>query len=182
MRNDYLIKGDTVIIFMKRKNGEIMETKVSLIDLEFLKSVDVSFFPSWNPRPGKFYVNFHIMNKKGRKSKKALHRLIMGDPPGMTIDHINHDTLDNRRTNLRIVTQSQNMQNINPNIPKNSVSGYRNVSWHKAMKKWRVRLSINREVIIVGYYDDVHEASRAAEEARERYYTHNSKITKEISG
>lgn len=44
-----------------------------------------------------------------------LHRVIMGDiPAGMEIDHINRNTLDNRRDNLRIVTRSQNLQNRAP--------------------------------------------------------------------
>lgn len=41
-----------------------------------------------------------------------MHRLIIGAPDGMIVDHINHNRLDNRRQNLRIVTPSENMRNL----------------------------------------------------------------------
>ena len=43
--------------------------------------------------------------------KKYLHRLIMGEPKGMVIDHINRNTLDNRRSNLKVCTIQQNLRN-----------------------------------------------------------------------
>jgi len=49
--------------------------------------------------------------KDGRKQTIRMHRLITDCPAGKIIDHLNHDTLDNRRSNLRICTQSDNMRN-----------------------------------------------------------------------
>lgn len=49
--------------------------------------------------------------EKGRKVTVRMHRLISGCPRGKVVDHINHDTLDNRRANLRICTQSENLRN-----------------------------------------------------------------------
>lgn len=46
------------------------------------------------------------------KNMVYMHRLIMKPPKIMHIDHINHDKLDNRKSNLRIVTREENMQNI----------------------------------------------------------------------
>jgi len=50
---------------------------------------------------------------RARKNGKAilLHRLIMGASAGQVVDHINHDTLDNRRENLRVASKSQNAAN-----------------------------------------------------------------------
>lgn len=46
------------------------------------------------------------------KGKKIyLHRFLMNSPEGLIVDHINHQTLDNRRENLRVVTHSENMKN-----------------------------------------------------------------------
>lgn len=47
----------------------------------------------------------------------SMHRLIMGQPKGMEVDHINHDTLDNRKENLRVVTTAQNQRNLKKKDP-----------------------------------------------------------------
>ncbi len=47
----------------------------------------------------------------GKKRTVSLHRLLMGEPKGMQVDHINGNTLDNRRSNLRVVTASENQKN-----------------------------------------------------------------------
>ena len=46
-----------------------------------------------------------------RGKKLYMHRLIMGEPKGLVVDHINNQTLDNRRYNLRAITQTENRRN-----------------------------------------------------------------------
>lgn len=171
MKNDYEIRGDVVVIFLNRKDGTIVETKISLCDLPLVQNVNAKFCPTWNKDTKSFYVNYHIINSLGKKSKRSLHRLIMNFPEKMIVDHINHDTLDNRRENLRVVNNSQSMQNVK-GTRKDNKSGYKNVNWHKGMKKWRSRLIINGREFVIGYFDDVHEAGRRAFEARKKLYTH----------
>lgn len=88
---------------------------------------------------------------------------------GVQIDHVNHDTLDNRRNNLRITNKSENMTN-RPHKNRNNKSGYRNVFWNSGLNKWEVSLCKNYKRIYSGYFDDVDEAGAAAEEARQKYY------------
>ena len=56
-----------------------------------------------------------------------MHRLLLRTPQHLHTDHINHNTLDNRRSNLRVVTLSENNQNKRPEAPRNSKTGVRNV-------------------------------------------------------
>lgn len=79
-----------------------------------------------------------------------LHRLIMGQS-SLEIDHINHDTLDNRRENLRFVTRSQN--NINKKNVYSGVSKFRD--------KWRARIKINRKEIHIGIFPTRDSALKA---------------------
>lgn len=70
--------------------------------------------------------------RDGKKVTIRMHRLINNTPKGMVTDHINHDTLDNRKSNLRSCTQSENMRNLT-----NQGKGY----WFsKPNKNWVVEI------------------------------------------
>ena len=88
---------------------------------------------------------------------------------GETVDHINGNTFDNRKTNLRIVEDSNNLTN-RKSKNSNNKSGYRNVCWSKSESKWLVQLQINGKNTVLGKFDDVDEAGRFAEEMRQKYY------------
>lgn len=64
---------------------------------------------------GKYY--YIQLYKNGKK--QYLHRLIMGNPKGLVIDHINHNTLDNRKCNLRAVSPAENYYNMDEDCEKN---------------------------------------------------------------
>jgi len=68
----------------------------------------------------------------GEKKTHRLHRLIVHTPKGQITDHINHNRLDNRRSNLRIVTQSENMRNLT-----DQGKGY---WYHRKNKNWCVEI------------------------------------------
>ena len=93
-------------------------------------------------------------------TKKAMHRLIMRCPKHMVVDHINGDTLDNCKRNLRVVTRRQNnMHRVNPN--KNNTSGYRGVTWAKDRKMWVAQTKRNYKQIRIGSFNTAEEASNA---------------------
>jgi len=84
---------------------------------------------TWHAMPnvmGGYYAATGVSRADGRQTTLYLHRLLMGTPPGLKTDHINHDTLDNRRSNLRVVTNRQNNENRN-GAHKNSKTGIRGV-------------------------------------------------------
>lgn len=82
-----------------------------------------------------FYATRHISKTKSLK----MHQEIIGETPGFVCDHINGDGLDNRRDNLRTVTNRQNLQNRHVE----SSSKYPGVHWHKAIRRWQAQITIN---------------------------------------
>ncbi len=95
-----------------------------------------------------------------------LHRLILNAQPGDICDHINGDTLDNRRENLRLVTKSQNSQNRVRQ--SNNTSGYKGVSWCQG--KWQAYIKVNGKKIHLGTFSTPEEAARAYDAAAIKYF------------
>lgn len=79
-------------------------------------------------------------------------------------DHMNRNTLDNRRENLCLVTPLQNSQNLGLS-PKNT-SGFRGVSWCKKCCKWRAAVKYKHKYYDLGFFMLAEEAGAAAEAKR----------------
>lgn len=92
-----------------------------------------------------------------------MHRIIFNTPLGMETDHINGNSLDNRKINLRICTHYQN--SLNTKHRKNTTSIYRGVSWCSEREKWAVYISYNKKHRLIGRYNDEIEAEKAYNEA-----------------
>lgn len=91
-----------------------------------------------------------------------LHRLLIQVPKGYVIDHINRDKLDNRRSNLRIGKQSDNLRNARK---KKGSSKYKGVSWHSQMCKWAAYITVNYKTKYLGMYLTEEEAALAYNKA-----------------
>lgn len=172
IKNNFVINGDVAYIELNSKSGNTY-TIIDIDDLEKIKQIDGKWYASYYSDLKGYYVKVQIDNgiKNGKKKYTSifLHRYITNAPKGYLVDHKNHNTLDNRKFNLREVKYSKNGQNrISKNI--NNKSGYRNVFWNTGLQKWEVSLCRNYKRVYAGYFDDVDEAGRAAEEARRQYY------------
>lgn len=106
------------------------------------------------------YVARRLPSKGDIQGKIVLmHRSVNKTPDGYDTDHINHDTLDNRRINLRTVTESQNLHN-RP-TQKNSSTGYKGVYWSKQKKSWFAKVVIENKQIYLGHYANIEDAIEA---------------------
>lgn len=94
----------------------------------------------------------------GSYRKIYLHRLVAGAGKDKVTDHINKDSLDNRRKNLRVCTHRQNLWNAKR--PKNNTSGFKGVQWNKTERKWIARSEHNKRIYILGRYKTATEAAR----------------------
>lgn len=107
-----------------------------------------------------------MASKGGRRTLVLLHRHLLDPPPGTHVDHINGDKLDNRRSNLRVVSPSINQVN-RKRLNRNNSSGVRGVSWIGGRrKKWVAQITVDGRHRFLGHFDslaDAVNARRAAE-------------------
>jgi len=132
-----------------------------LCDAEYLEKL-LEYY--WNETRG--YARSSI-----GKKKIYAHRIVMGVGDyemNKQIDHINGNTLDNRRQNLRIVTSRQN--GLNSAIRKDNTSGVTGVSWDKKRQKWIARVFDNGKEISLGYFDKFENAVIARKNGEKKYY------------
>jgi len=97
-----------------------------------------------------------------------MHRLILGlkRNDGIRTDHINGNKLDNRRSNLRIATRSQNRANTKHYKKRSpNASRFKGVRWVKKTSKWRAIIFTNGRAISLGHFHDEEEAARAYDKA-----------------
>lgn len=107
----------------------------------------------------------------GGRRKIRLHRfLLMGidDDPLKVVDHINGDTLDNRRCNLRVLTKGANVAH-RANLNSNNASGTRGLNWCITNKRWIARIQHNEDTWWKKSFTDKDEAVKELEEQRKVY-------------
>lgn len=102
----------------------------------------------------------------------AAHRLawmyVHGELPTIGIDHINRKKNDNRLINLRLASQSENLQN--QTICKRNTSGLQGVSWSKSAKKWHAYISFNKKRVNLGLYSNIEDAAEARRKAKSEHH------------
>jgi hypothetical protein len=111
-----------------------------------------------------------------KPDKVRLHALIIGDKPGLTIDHINRNGLDNRKCNLRHVTQSDNIRNQAPR----SSSGFKGV--YRFRKGWEAQITVNGRLRHLGLFATAPEAAGAVEQAERHLEECEHRYTEVLSG
>jgi hypothetical protein len=103
-----------------------------------------------------YYVN-------GKTKHLYMHRFIMDEPAGMQVDHINGNSLDNRRCNLRVATRQQNRHNSRLN--KNSGTGFTGVTELKGKQarksRFRAYIIHNNKNELIGHFACPIEAAKA---------------------
>jgi hypothetical protein len=126
-------------------------------------------------RPFRWRWNGHYVisaPQKNRIRKTILiHRVILGvTDRSITVDHRDLDTLNNRRSNLRLASQSQQMANSRKPNRLNSLSKYKGVSWRKRRKRWQASIMVQGRKIHLGFYTTESEAARQYDQAAYQYF------------
>lgn len=113
------------------------------------------------------YILANTFNSKKHKMVQ-MHRLLMNYPKNKDVDHINHNTKDNRKSNLRICFHRDNQKNLKLSI--DNTSGVTGVSWDKNKNNWIVQIQCNNNPIYLGRYIDFKDAVKARKEAEKIYF------------
>lgn len=133
---------------------------------------------SWRVKTQKYGAVYFITNiRKGSETHTMLlHRFILdcetGD--GKIVDHIDGDTLNCQRCNLRFVTKQQN--NWNKGLNRTSTTGFKGVSYRKDIGKYRSRINFNGREIVLGYYTRPEDAGQAYKEASLRFFGEYARV------
>lgn len=158
-----------VLWLRKKKYGypfrriKLTQGKFAIVDVE-----DYRMLIQYDWCAANNLCTFYAMRKENRKNIK-MHRQIMNPPPYLFVDHINHNGLDNRKANLRIVTPAQNSRNRVKGKNKKS-SKYKGVCLDKETNKWRSAIRFNRKPIHLGYFESEEDAAKAYDEAAEKLF------------
>lgn len=154
---------------------ELLNGLYAIIDIE-----DYSYVApyNWSVNKGRYaHRRFHIGydSEKRRSVYRSLmmHRFILEIhgikvPNGMETDHINGDSTDNRRENLRVVTKSQNR--MNRPMFKNNTHGNKGISWRTQIEKWESRIDIDKKRIHLGWFSRRADALKAYNDAAKKHF------------
>lgn len=139
------------------KEIKLTQGKVALVDDDDFDKINQHRW-ALNPQ-GKGYAVRKGNKRRGEPRTIHMHRVVMCAPDGVQIDHINGNSLDNRKENLRLVDTQRNAFNRKkPNV--SCTSQYKGVIRRKNSPSWHVRIKFNDRQIELGSYSD--EAFAAA--------------------
>ena len=123
----------------------------------------------------KFYAVRNYKIEPGKTKSVYLHREIMNAPKGLVVDHRSGFSLDNRRTNLRLATRSQNLQNRGKTKSKTS-SLFIGVSFRKQNGNWSAYISYEGKRIWLGIFHNEIDATRAYDRAAIKFHGEFAKL------
>ncbi len=118
----------------------------------------------------RWYLSTHgypmaVINKRS----VYLHRLVMGSPRGIKVDHKNGNLLDARKSELRTATSGENSRN-RVRLQRNNKSGVHGVSWNRRRSQWLASLEVDYRSIFLGWHTTIEAASAARRAAELKYY------------
>lgn len=120
----------------------------------------------WYLRNSNRSSSLYAMGSISPNKKVFLHRFLVNVPKGLYIDHIDHNTLNNLDSNLRVCTSKENSRNRN-----NSNRVYPGVfQQYKTSDKWSAVITVDYKNIWLGTFDTLEEAINARKDAEQKYF------------
>ena len=153
--NEIIVHDDYAeIVLYDRNNQEVARAIIDTEDIDKVKRY------KWSTDNKGYVIN--------NTNKIFLHRLVMDCPNELLVDHIFHNVLDNRKHNLRICSNSDNLKN--QRRYKNNSSGHIGICWIKQERRYQVRIKHDGKSKYLGKYKTLEEAIAARRVAEEKYF------------
>ena len=147
------ITGDSIM-----KHISLTQGKFAIVD-----DADYEWLNQWKWYARKCRDRYYAARKitiNNQQQTVYMHRVIMNVLPELEVDHKNRNSLDDTRKNLRICQGQQNRWNTS-NQKRKKTSKYKGVCFDKQLNKWKAYISLNDEIIHLGYYENEDEAGLA---------------------
>jgi len=166
-------------VWRKRDDGtieiELTQGQIALIDGCDLETIlQYRWCAHFN---GRYWYAYTGICANGKTKLLAMHRLILDAPTGMDVDHFDHQTLDNRRINIRLATRSQN--NANKSKYKvGATSRHKGVHYSQLERKWKAEIKVNRQRFYLGTYTDESDAALAYNRAALEHFGAFARLNK----
>lgn len=149
---------------------ELNRNKKLTIDTEDYDKIKMFHWCAcFEPHTNSYYCRSSIKTGEGPKRKTTgVHRIIINPSENKYVDHINHDPLDNRKSNLRVCDNMDNTHNRRAG--KNNTTGQKGVDFDKKSGKYRARIRVNYKRISLGKFEILEDAIFAYNQASVKYY------------
>lgn len=147
------------------KTIPLTQGKVALVDDEDYEALAAHKWCAHKNRSGRFYATRSKPRGTGVRGVIRMHAVVARTPAGMDTDHVDGDSLNNRRENLRVCTRAENMANRGKN--KNNTSGFKGVFRFAQNRKspWVAQIQKGGQSTYLGYFPTAEAAARAYDEA-----------------
>jgi hypothetical protein len=136
-----------------------------------IDAADVPLVEGWNwyalVKPRSVYVMRQDCSGTNPRTV-YMHRVLMGSPKGLDVDHLDGDGLNNMRGNLRTATRLQNLHNMRKS--RRNKSGFKGVCWDKGANKWKAQIMLNYKQNHLGLFNSPEKAHAAYCRASEKYH------------
>lgn len=136
----------------------LTQGQLALVDFDDFEKLKGRRWSANKDKGGCFYAVEH-KKIKGKKIMNQMHREIVGAKSNEIVDHINHNTLDNRKENLRACSVSEN--HMNRKKLSGSTSRFKGVYFKKSISKFVARIYKNYKTTELGCYKSEIDAAKA---------------------
>jgi hypothetical protein len=183
-KNNRIAKLDENISYLieeKHNGGESREIQLTQGKAAIVDAEDFAWLSKfkWHAHErGRTWYARRTIESEGVQKTEFMHRAILQqhecDLTAGEVDHKNGDGLDNRKSNLQVITHAENIRKSR--IQLTNISGFRGVSWHKRDRRWQVFIEVDNVRKYLGNFKTKIAAALVYDDAARKYFGKFAKL------